>query len=97
MLAFHGLTSARQNPSAAWPAIRAHARRPATAEGAGKRRRQWRRRGISAAGAQPLRRRAGGRHRGGSGPGGGGGEGGGGESGRGAASRRCTVSGDAPR
>jgi hypothetical protein len=100
MQEFHGLTSARQNPSAARPAIGAHARRPAAAEGAGKRRR-WRRRDIPAVGAQSPRSKVGGRRRGGgpgaaaqegSGPGGGG-SGRGAASGRGAMSGRCASSG----
>jgi hypothetical protein len=40
--AFHGLASARPNPSAARSAIGAHARRPVAAQGVGKRQR-WRR------------------------------------------------------
>jgi hypothetical protein len=80
MPAFHGLTSARQNPIVARPAIGAHAQRPAAAEGAGKRRR--RRRGIPVTGAQPPRRDQGR-----------GVAGGGGELGRGATSGRCSTSG----
>jgi hypothetical protein len=86
--AFYALTSARQNPSAARLAIGAHARRPAAAEGAGKRRRKRLWCGIPVAGAQPPRRRDGGRRRGGIKAGGGGGE-----SGRGVALKRCAASG----
>jgi hypothetical protein len=61
-LAFHGLTSARPNPSAARPAIGAHTRRPAVAQAS----RQAAALAVAVRhtgcrnGAQPPRRRAGG-------------------------------------
>jgi hypothetical protein len=60
MPAFHELTSARPNPSAARPAIGAHAHWSTVAQGGGKRRHRRRRRGIPAAGMELRRRRGGG-------------------------------------
>jgi hypothetical protein len=80
--AFHGLASARTNPSAARSAIGAHARRPVAAQGSAS--------GHGGDAAYRLHVPNGSTARGGGRPG----AGGGGESGRGAASGSSPAAGD---